>query len=417
MENKLKFGILGAGISGLTIAKLLSKDFDVQVLEKSNLPGGIARTKNSEGISYHVTGGHCFNSKHKDVLDFVFDEILPLSKWNKIDRNAAIKFRGHEITYPIEFALKQIHKFDSELAINIIKDFINALDSSDYKNLEDWFRKKFGDTLAETYFLPYNEKIWNRSPSQMSHLWVEGKLPIPDKESFIKSLIDSSEDKMPHSVFYYPSSNNQNDFIDALSGGLNIVYNYEVNHIRKNEINKFIINDFFEYDYIINTLPLNVLPSILNETPQCIIDHAAKLKYNKVSTVLWESKPTDRTWTYLPESNIFFHRYIHIGNFFSPKKNYTISEVVGEKSFEEMIAEGGKDDFLIRPIDYNVSNHAYVVFNEDFQKSKKEIMDYLDSISVFTLGRFGEWEYYNMDVCIKSAIDLQKKLFKKFNER
>ncbi|WP_345952075.1 FAD-dependent oxidoreductase [Mucilaginibacter sp. PAMB04274] len=413
----MRIGILGAGISGLSAAKLLSKKFDVEILERSHIHGGIARTKEVEGVAYHVTGGHCFNSKYRDVLDFVFDEVLSKDKWHNIQRAANINFRDNEITYPIEFAIKQINNFDSELAINITKDFLAAEDDLNYKNLEDWFRKKFGNTLAESYFIPYNTKIWNRSPNEMSPSWVEGKLPIPDKKSFFNGLVNNEADKMPHANFFYPNTNNQNTFIDALAEDLNITYNYTVQKISFDAFEKlWIVNNEKRYDLIISTLPLNILPTLIEATPQFVLDEAGKLKYNKVSTMLWETQGTKHTWTYVPESNNFFHRYIHIGNFYQPQRNVSITEVVGEKSYDEMVENGKKDPFLIRPIDYHVSDHAYVVFDENYDTATQNVKTYLQNLGIHTLGRFGEWQYYNMDVCIKQSIDLYNNLIQKIED-
>jgi protoporphyrinogen oxidase len=408
----MKIGILGAGISGLSMGKLLAKDFDLEILEKSSALGGIATTKSVNGISYHRTGGHCFNSKYPEVLDFVFNNIMPSTEWHNVTRDAAIRFKGNEIGYPIEFSVKQIASFDSELAINIVKDFLNAKDDNLYNNLEDWFRKKFGNTLTEEYFLPYNKKIWNREPKEMNPSWVKDKLPIPNIKSFFQSLIDTAEDKMPHSDFFYPNSNNQNTFINKLAAGLNIKHNVDVESINFSlEENKWIVNGAYFYDKLISTLPLNELPNYILNCPSSVIDAARKLKYNKVTTMLWETKPTTRTWTYLPDSDTIFHRYIHIGNFFTPQKNYTISESVGFRTFEEMELCGKKDSFLIKPLDYHVSDHAYVVFDDNYKQNKEIVFNYLNSIGLHSIGRFGEWEYYNMDVCIKKAIDLKKEVF------
>lgn len=410
----MKIGILGAGISGLSIAKMLAKDHEVLILERNVIHGGIARTKQAEDVTYHTVGGHCFNSKYPEVMDFVFNEVLPKDQWHQIARNAVIKIKGQEISYPIEYAIQQIHAFDPEFAINITKDFLTAEDDKDYENLEDWFRKKFGNTLAENYFIPYNTKIWNRPPNEMSPAWVDGKLPIPDKGSFFKGLISNESDKMPHSSFYYPNTNDQNTFIDKLAEGLPIVYNYVVDKVEKTADGKWIVNGDKTFDLIISTLPLNILPSLIASTPADVLEAADKLRYNKVTTMFWETESTERTWTYIPEPYNFFHRYIHIGSFFTPKKNYSITEVVGEKTREEMIENGKKDSFLKRPVDFNVSDHAYVVFDENYDSATKHIRNYLNEIGLYTLGRFGEWQYYNMDVCIKSSINLKDELQLKF---
>jgi protoporphyrinogen oxidase len=388
-----------------------SRRYQVEILERESEIGGIAKTRSIDGATYHPIGGHCFNSKHQEVLDFVFS-ILPQEHWHKVERNANIHFEGMDIPYPIEYSIKEIHKQDPELAATLALDFLEVVDTGQYANLEDWFVQKFGKSLAERYFIPYNRKIWNKEPKDMSYEWVADKLPIPNKRGFIESLINEKKDQMPHSVFYYPNTNNQNSLIEALADGLPIIKDHEIKSIRYDAAHQqWQINEGERsYDTLISTLPLNILPSLIADTPEEVLGHAEKLKFNKVSTMFWSTKGTERTWSYFPGPETLFHRQIHIGNFFEPKQPFTITEAVGERSYEEMLEAGRKDPFLDQPLDCNVSNHAYVVFDENTRTSKSIIMKYLDSINLHTLGRFGEWEYYNMDICIRQAMQLHKKL-------
>lgn len=400
----MKICIIGAGITGLTAGKLLSKGHDVTVYEKESVVGGIARTRDVNGVTYHTVGGHCLNSKNKGVMDFIFDEVLPKQEWHNVKRDAKINFKNNFISYPIEFSIKEIAEFDKDLAFNITKDFLSSKDQ-ETDNLADWFKEKFGKTLAEEYFIPYNKKIWQMEPTQMSHLWIEGKLPLPNKKEFFKALIENNEDTMPHSTFYYPNSNNQNTFIESIGRDLNIVVDFEVKSIEYKE-KKWIINDKFKYDLVINTMPLNLLPFIIKNCPETIKEYAKKLKYNKVTNMLWKTKPIDFSWSYYPSSDTIFHRHIHIGNFFEPKQNFTITESMGEHSYDEMLEYGKKFDYLEEPMDYNVSDYAYVVYDMNYHKATTEIKAYLDLINLYSIGRFGEWEYYNMDICMESAMRL-----------
>ena len=291
----MKICIIGAGITGLTAGKLLSKNHEVTIYEKESNIGGIARTKSVNGITYHTVGGHCLNSKNKTVMDFIFDDVLPKENWHHVKRDAKINFYDHIISYPIEFSIKEIVKFDEDLAFNITKDFMSS-EGKETDNLADWFKEKFGEILAKEYFIPYNRKIWQMEPSQMSHLWIDGKLPLPNKKEFFKALIEDNEDTMPHSTFFYPNTNNQNTFIEALGKGLNIINNFKVTSIEKLE-DKWIVNSAYDYDLIINTMPLNILPSLMKDIPNVILDEAKKLKYNRDTNVSWKTKPIDFTWS------------------------------------------------------------------------------------------------------------------------
>jgi protoporphyrinogen oxidase len=404
----MKILIIGAGITGLSLGKMLQGKCDVKILEKDSTPGGIAKTRTVNGITYHTVGGHCFNSKYDEIMSFVFN-ILPKEKWHLVDRISKINLGSYEVDYPVEFSIRQIFEKDKDLAFEITRDFLSAVDAGQYDNLEDWFRKKFGDKLCDLYFIPYNTKIWGQTPRTMSYEWVKDKLPVPDKQSFFSSLMKPETDTMPHAKFYYPNTNNQASLINALADGLDISYNTQVGKIRKIG-NMWSVNDIYEADVLVSTMPLNILPSHIENIPDKIKDYASQLKYNKVSNVLWRSKPTNKTWTYQPSSESLFHRYIHIGNFFKPAQNYTITESVGEHSFDEMIECGKRDDFLIEPLDFNISDHAYVVFDNNRNEAVNAVLSYLNEIGVISIGRFGQWDYFNMDVCMKQSLDIYLKL-------
>jgi protoporphyrinogen oxidase len=97
----MKTIILGAGITGLSMARLLQNAHqEVIILEKEATIGGIAKTKQIGGTTYHPVGGHCFNSKHPDVMAFIF-KILPPDQWHKITRCSKIDLNSYEVDYPI----------------------------------------------------------------------------------------------------------------------------------------------------------------------------------------------------------------------------------------------------------------------------------------------------------------------------
>lgn len=404
-----KIAIIGAGIAGLSLGRMLEEQgLNYKIFEVSDMPGGIARPKDSNGIPYHLTGGHCFNSKYQDVLEFVF-KVLPRENWNMIDRNAVIKIAGGIVEYPLELNLSQLSALDKELAIKCVRDFLTARRDKPAGNLEEFFVNNFGNGLSEAYLLPYNAKIWGRPVQEMSADWVEDKLPMPDVDSFIESLLRSSKDKMPHRSFYYPKAGSQSVFIDALANGLNIVYGRSISGIEKVD-EKYGVNGEL-YDIVVNTSPLKQFvignPGIFSKS---LFEDARRLQVNGITNMLWKCNKVDFTWKYDPSEASIFHRYIYISNFQKRSEeeySYVITEAVGTYSIEEMKAAGSLDPELIEALDYNYSPNAYVVFNEDTAIAKSGI---LESISkergLFTTGRFGSWDYYNMDIVIKESMKI-----------
>ena len=92
-----KIAIIGAGVSGLSTAHFLKDRIDVKVFEKEHYPGGLIRCQCSEGSLFHTCGGHVFNSKRQDVLNWFWALIKREKEFNKTD-STSCAFMDHERT-------------------------------------------------------------------------------------------------------------------------------------------------------------------------------------------------------------------------------------------------------------------------------------------------------------------------------
>lgn len=113
-----KIAIIGAGVSGLSVAHFLKEKFDVTIFEKENAPGGLIRCRRVNGNLFHICGGHVFNSKRRDVLDWFWSKFIREEEFSKADRNACVfldkgdnSLEHDVIPYPIE---NHIYLFDNE---------------------------------------------------------------------------------------------------------------------------------------------------------------------------------------------------------------------------------------------------------------------------------------------------------------
>ncbi|MCK4427078.1 MAG: NAD(P)-binding protein, partial [candidate division Zixibacteria bacterium] len=71
----MKIGILGAGLSGLSLAYFLQntkKISNIEILEKEEEVGGLCRSFNLNGI-YHDIGPHIIFSKDKKILEVMLN--------------------------------------------------------------------------------------------------------------------------------------------------------------------------------------------------------------------------------------------------------------------------------------------------------------------------------------------------------
>ena len=182
--------IIGAGVSGLTVAHQLKDRYKVKVFEKESTPGGLIRCKRVDGNLYHLCGGHVFNSKRQDVLDWFWSKFDREEEFVKTDRNSVVFMDdGTHIPYPVE---NHIYLFDKEIQKHFIDDLLEISRNGkiEPRNFEEFLKLRFGETLYRLYFQPYNEKVWRRSLSKVPLSWLEGKLPMPTVQEMIYNNIN-----------------------------------------------------------------------------------------------------------------------------------------------------------------------------------------------------------------------------------
>ena len=184
-----KIAVIGAGVSGLSTAHFLKeKGHEVTIYEKEEKPGGLIRCQRVNGSLFHICGGHVFNSKRQDVLNWFWSKFNREDEFSKADRNSVVFMEdGCEIPYPIE---NHMYLFGNEIQKRFIDDLVlmTKMGKANPENFEDFLRGKFGKTLYELYFQPYNEKVWRRDLRHVPLTWLEGKLPMPSVEEIINQI-------------------------------------------------------------------------------------------------------------------------------------------------------------------------------------------------------------------------------------
>jgi protoporphyrinogen oxidase len=402
-------GIIGGGISGVSAGKLLKeKKIRSVIYESSNQKGGLISCKISNGVLFHTTGGHVFNTKNEKVKKWFFSHFEIDNHFLKATRNAKILLDNKLINYPIE---NNINQLSQETGLKIIEELLknNKINKSSFAS---YLETTFGTTLFKLYFEPYNKKIWQYDLNKMSLDWLEGKLPMPNKTDIIfKNLYKINETEMTHSTFFYPKKGGSQFIIDKIGKGLDIRLNERVKLIELKDGKWNINND--SYEKIIYTGNITELPNILKGIDISDFDFS-DFKSHGTTTVLCEVETNDLSWLYLPEKKIKGHRVIMTGNFSennNGKYKCTATVEFSRKISKERIYEECKKLKIVKNIlDYNFTRNSYVIQNSKTRTKVKRLKEILHSNNFFLLGRFAEWEYYNMDNAINSAMKLANTL-------
>ena len=148
------------------------------------------------------------------------------------NRNSAVIMdNGTVASYPIE---DHVYMLDRQIGEKIMDDWLQLLMKSNNNpsNFEEFLEQRFGHTLYELYFKPYNQKVWGRNLSQVPLSWLEGKLPMPTvREMLLHNMYHIEEQNFVHSSFFYSRKSGSQFLVDTLAKGINIVYNTKVDKI------------------------------------------------------------------------------------------------------------------------------------------------------------------------------------------
>ena len=246
--------------------------------------------------------------------------------------------------------------------------------------------------------------------------WLEGKLPMPRLLEIITSNISRQEEgQMVHSNFFYPKEEGSQFIVDRLAQGLSIQCNKPIDFIQTTGTKNVLFDE--EFDTVIYTGDIRKLPDMLKRSDgemHLFNKEIKHLRSNGTSSVLCTCDANDLSWLYIPEPIYKAHRIIYTGNFSSTNNTSESTrtsctvEFSGICSCEEMKEELKKMPGNLTPISFNNEPNSYVIQDTATREIVKEYKQYLSTFGIHLLGRFGEWEYYNMDKAMEAAFQLKK---------
>lgn len=421
-----KVCVIGAGISGLATANLLhDRGYEVIVYERDPQPGGLIKCRRVKGSLFHTCGGHVFNSKRQDVLNWFWSKFIKEEEFTKADRNSCVfmdkngsSLEHNNIPYPIENHIYYFNEDTQKAFYNDLEEIdrvkgVNA-SFSDYDNFGDFLRWRFGKTLYDIYFKPYNEKVWRRDLTKVPMSWMEGKLPMPTTQEMRENNANRVEEKtFVHSTFWYEKNNGSQYIADKLAEGLNIIYDVNVDNILYDK-GKWIVCGQ-SYDKVVFCGNIKDMVRIVKGVDLDSYKKAVDaLEYHGTTAVFCEIDNNPYSWIYQPSRKHESHRIICTGNFSNtnndasvPKGRITATiEFTDEISKENIIDNLKRIPLNPRYIDHMYNKYTYPIQDENTRTMIKELKNTLALSDFFFTGRFADWEYYNMDVAIGSAIDL-----------
>jgi len=434
----LKTAILGAGISGLALARHLIDGgldpADVELFESAPKPGGLCHSKIVDGFTYDVSGGHILFSKDAEVMQWMKDQAGGDEAFVRRDRNTKIRFGDHWVHYPFENGIGDL---PPQANLDCLKGYVEAwhrrtADGSEApRDFKSWILWRFGAGIAEHFMTPYNEKIWKRELDQISSGWVAGRVPDAPIEDVLKSAIGMRTEGYTHqAIFYYPKSGGFQAITDRIAASLEDRIRLSTPVTRLQRVGESWQVNGEAYDCVVSTLPLTVMPEIVEGLPAEIAGAMEALEYNSMVTFLLaldRPEHPDLSWIYLPHpeqgptNRVTYMSNYSPGNAPEGKTSFLCEVTVpGGAAFpgaelEREVVDGmahagllSRDEILFT--DRSEVKHAYVVFDHDYDAKRGAALGWLEENGIVPLGRFGRFEYDNSDQCVIKARALAREL-------
>lgn len=412
--------ILGAGITGLSVANLLSNQ-DYCIIEKENEAGGYCRSIYRDEFVWDYAG-HFFHFRDKENQKF-FEQAFQEGKIVKREKNTKILYRKKYIDYPFQSSISQLSKKEF---IECLYDLYFAGEAhGQFHSFQEMLYAKFGKAIAEKFLIPYNEKLYACDLNALDANAMGRFFPY----ATLKDVMEHAKKgrfKTYNDDFIYPLKGARSviDFLLAKikSNALNL--NTSVNGIDIQNKCIATTNGSIRYRYLISTIPL---PQFLRLSG---MDAPEKtLTYNKVLVLnLGFDKPAPQLpyhWIYVPDKSCNFYRVGFYNNIIGSEKlslyieigfpqNASI-DVEGEKrkAIHHLQRIGILSDHRLEAECTLIMDPAYVHISSESEKVKAALFPTLEKENVFFAGRYGQWTYCSMEDCVMQAKDVAEKLAKR----
>lgn len=407
--------IVGAGVSGLAYAGF-SKN-ECLLLEKDAEIGGYCKTIKWGDFVWDYSG-HFFHFRDTFLEDYICRNMVH-DDIRYCEKHTQIFYRQKYIDFPFQ---KNIHQLDQDEFIDCLYDLFTTT-GNDYFTFKQMLYAKFGQSIAEKFLMPYNEKLYACDLNRLDVDAMGRFFPYADKEEIIRNFKKTNNNSY-NSHFTYPRGG-AIEYVKSLAsyiGKSNICLNECVKSIDVTE--KTIKTDKRElkYDNLISTMPFPLLMQC------CSMEYDTDIySWNKVLVfnLGFDKKGKDvfNNWIYVPSKDFCFYRVGYYDNIFATKnmslyvelgfgKNTDVIDVeyYKEKVLDDLKKAGIITDHKLIASHFVIMDPAYVHITKESIRDVEEKKKVLARNNIYSIGRYGSWTYCSIEDNILEAKALMERL-------
>ena len=354
-----KYVVVGAGITGLTLASRIATELNEKVLvieKRRHIGGNCYDYYDEDGVLIHKYGPHIFHTASKKAYDF----LGKFTKWNDYQHRVLTYVDGNLLPMPI--CARTINMlYNLNLSTQEVEGFLNEVADTEreIKSSEDVVISKAGEYIYEKFFKHYTKKQWDMYPSELDPS-VISRVPVR-------------------------YNTDERYFTDQYQGTPSAGYTHMFNNMVDNDNIKLLLNTDYkevigdiEFDKLIYTGPIDYFYDY----------ELGKLKYRSVD-IVFETKDTS---DYQPAG------VVNYPNDYDFTRITEFKKLTGQKHEKSVICKEyptweGEPYY---PVPIAEQNALYSEYKKKTESEK----------NVLFAGRLAQYKYYNMDTALISALEL-----------
>ena len=433
LQDRCDLAIIGAGPTGLGAAWRLANPpnnctaVEWVLLCADQRPGGLAGSVIDPDHFTWDLGGHVI-CPHYPLFDQLLDKLISRWVWNVPVRGAWMFQRF--IPYPVQKNIRHLPKREMLQCLQGLVEVLQAGRTPPHGcDFREFLEMQFGKGFCEVFFEPLNFKMWAHPLSELNSDWVRHRsgsqtanVATTDLMALLENLVFEKDEPgwTPNTRSRYPATGGTGSIWQALFDSLpteRATLGVSVTHIEtKNHVLHLSDGRRLEYQFLISSMPLNHLLTMITDQPELTIQ-AERFKYSGTYLIGLGlegplPKPLEGVCTlYLPELNIPCWRLSVLSNF-SPGNvptpdHWSILTETAESAHKPVnstsllveVRRGLQRCQLLSGEAKEVSVYmrylpfAYPLPFRERDRVLPPVQAKLKSLNIYSRGRFGGWKY------------------------